>query len=105
MAVSDIDKQRFKRDLDQAIAVANREIIHPLIPDVNRDSVLPLALFSSPGCGAGIYKPLSISPRKTTAMRRIRMKSMNCAIIAKCTKRGVSPSMHAIERGYVDLSE
>ena len=44
MAVSDIDIQRFKRDLDQAIAVANREIIHPLIPDVIRDSVLPLAL-------------------------------------------------------------
>ncbi len=42
MAVSDIDILRFKRNMDQA--VANRKIIHPLIPDVNRDSVLPLAL-------------------------------------------------------------
>ncbi len=44
MAVSDIDLLRFKRDMDQAIAVANRAIIHPLIPEVNRDSVLLLAL-------------------------------------------------------------
>ena len=33
MAASDIDILRFKRDMDQAIAVANREIIHPLIPE------------------------------------------------------------------------
>ena len=60
MAVSDIDIQRFKRDLDQATAVANREIIHPLIPDVNRDSVLPLALWYDPAGHA--EQPVSCPP-------------------------------------------
>ena len=44
MAASDIDILRFKHNMDRAIAVANREIIHPLIPDITRDLVLPLAL-------------------------------------------------------------
>lgn len=107
MAASDIDILRFTRDMEQSIAVANREIIHPLIPDINRDSVLPLAI----------------------SVARLRARYLQAAFAIAADDHGDTPNqqeidelrrhremyqearlafealIHAIERGYVDLGD
>ena len=107
MAASDIEILRFTRDMEQSIAVANREIIHPLIPDITRESVLPLAI----------------------SVARLRALYLQAAFKMSAENRGDTPNqqeidelrrhremyeearlafdalIHAIERGYVDLAD
>lgn len=107
MAANDIEILRFTRDMEQSIAVANREIIHPLIPEITRESVLPLAI----------------------SVARLRAHYLQAAFAIAADDHGDTPSqqeidelrrhremyhearlafealMHAIERGYVDLAE
>ena len=91
MAASDIDILRFKRDMDQAIAVANREIIHPLIPKLR---VIRFCrwLCRSRDYAVVIFKPHSRSPLKTTVMRLTIKKLTNFADTGKCMRKRVKRS-------------
>ena len=107
MAANDIEILRFTRTIEQAIAVANREIIHPLIPDITSESVMPLAI----------------------SVARLRARYLQAAFRIASDDHGDTPNeaeieelrhhremyqearqafealMHAIERGYVGLAE
>ena len=104
MAASDIDILRFKRDMDQAIAVANREIIHPLIPKITRDSVLPLAVSVARLRGRYLQAAFEIAAKdygdapdnqEIDKFRRHRE-------MYEEARQAFAALMQAIERGYVD---
>ena len=107
MAVSDIDLLRFKRDIYQAIAVTNREIIHPLIPEDNRDSVLPLALSVARLRGRYLQAAFDIAAKDNgdapdqTEIEQLRHHRE----MYEEARLAFDALMHAIERGYVDFSE
>ena len=107
MAASDIDILRFKHNMDQVIALANREIIHPLLPDITRDSVLPLALSVARLRGRYLQAAFGIAAKdhgdapdnqEIDELRRHRE-------MYEEARQAFDALMHAIERGYVDLGD
>ena len=107
MAASDLDLLRFKRDMDQAIAVANREIIHPLIPDINRDSVLPLVLSVARLRGRYLQAAFDIAAKDHgDAPDQSEIEELrHHREMYEEARQAFDALMHAIERGYVDLAE
>ena len=107
MAASDIDILRFKHNMDQAIALANREIIHPLIPKITRDSVLPLAVSVARLRGRYLQAAFEIAAKdhgdapdnqEIDKFRRHRE-------MYEEARQAFDALMQAIERGYVDLGD
>ena len=107
MAVSDIDLLRFKRDIEQAIAVANREIIHPLIPEITRDSVLPLALSVARLRGRYLQAAFEIAAKdRGDAPDKSEIDELrHHREMYEEAREAFDALMHAIERGYVDLGD
>ncbi len=108
--MADIDdlrrNQHFIAEMEQAIRVANREVIDPLLPPINRDSVLPLAIAVARLRGAYLQATFKLGAVEGDAPSEADIETLarhkNSYVEAR---EAFEALMTAIERGYLDLSD
>jgi hypothetical protein len=107
MTVPDHDLQRFLRDVEQSIAEANRQIIHDNIPGLTKSAVMPLAESVARLRARYLQAAFDVAQKdegqgpdlnEIKTLRRYRESYEE-------TRAAFDALIHAIERGYVDLTE
>ncbi len=109
--MSDIDdlkkNQHFVAEMEQAIRLANREAINPLLPPINRESVLPLAAAVARLRGLylqAVFKLGSGESQKTPSDEDIENLARHKKGYVEA-REAFDALMTAIERGYLDLAD
>ncbi len=100
-----MDLQRFLGEIEQGTRIANREIIHQLIPSLDRDTVLSLAVsvgrlrarYLEAAFKLGVSEHGEVPEKSDIEELRLRREMFEEARAASEALRD------AIEKGYVDL--
>jgi len=99
--------QHFLKEVEQAIQVANREILSQSLPPITKDNILPLAISVARLRGQYLAEAFKISSSdggNTPSEEEIIALKKNRETYEEA--RGAFEALiHVIERGYVELGE
>jgi hypothetical protein len=104
---SDIQNQHFLKEVEQAIQVANREILNQRLPPINKKNILPLAISVARLRGQYLAEAFRISqdaageaPGEAEIGSLKRHREMY-----EEARTAFDALIHVIDRGYVELGE
>jgi len=100
-------RQRFLKEIEQTIALANKEVIHERIPPISRESVMAFAISVSRLRARYLEAAFKITDKNASdPLGEAEISSMKRQRESYEEAREAFEALtHAIERGYVDLAE
>jgi hypothetical protein len=101
----EIKSQHFLKEIEQAIQVANREILNQALPPITRDNIMPLAISVARLRGQYLAEAFKITEndgRQPPSEEEIETLKKNHEMYEEA-REAFEALIHVIERGYVEL--
>ncbi len=96
----------FLKEIEQAIRVANCEVLGNLLRPINKDTILPLAVSVAKLRGDYLAAAFRLAADKGKALKEEEVAALKKFRLAyEEGRRAFEALTHAIDRGYVELSE
>ena len=95
--------QYFSQTIEQAIRMANREVLHPVTAPLTQDKILSVAVEVAKRRSRYIEKVLNLGADGKTPPSGEDLRT--CRIEFEEARDGFSALMTAIERNYIDVPE
>jgi len=103
----EIKSQHFLKEIEQAIQVANREILSQRLPPITKKNILPLAISVARLRGqylAEAFKIAESDAGQSPTEEEINTLKKNREMYEEA-RRAFEALTHVIERGYVELGD